>query len=136
MKLFRAKTLAMQAIYHFDFNNKSLEQIVKFQWVDFDFPEEEKEYAIKVINGVIENQEYIDNIIRQYSENWSFERISSVNLAILRIAIYQLKFTDDEEDKDIIDYSLKLATKFSEEDANRYINGFLENYNNDIKEEL
>ncbi|MDH5718846.1 MAG: transcription antitermination factor NusB [Spirochaetia bacterium] len=129
MKPHKARILAMQAIYQLDLQERSLEELLSFDWIDYKVPEDEKKFASDIIKGVRENLISLDKIIKEYSENWDFTRISYVNKAILRIALYQLIYMKDEiPAKVVIDEAIRLAKEFAEEESSRYINGMLDNY--------
>lgn len=124
----------MQAIFQLDFNKRTLKDILRFEWIDYEIPDEEKEFAGKLIKGVVENTESIDKIIMQYSENWKMERISAVNRAILRISIFQLMhYRDVVPVKVTIDEAIKISKKYGDPDSGRFINGVLDAYRKDVQ---
>ncbi len=125
MKPHRARILAMQAIYQCEYLDHQVDDLVEFNWIDFAVPDGEKKMAAKIISGVKEYHKEIDTIIRDYSTNWHFDRISRVNRAILRISIYQYLY-DDIPEKVIIDEAIKLAREYAEDDASRFVNGVLD----------
>jgi len=54
----------------------------------------ENEFVNTCINGVIKNQETINNLANKYLENWTIDRLSKVDKAILSLGIYELLYTD------------------------------------------
>lgn len=127
MKKHRARILAMQAVFQSEFHTSSDEDLTSFNWIDYPVPEPEAELARKLILGVKENLESIDNIIREFSVNWDFSRITPVSRAILRLSIYQLRFQSQQPEVAlIIDEALRLAREYAEDDAGRFINGVLD----------
>jgi len=129
MKSHRARILALQAIYQLQYNERDLKQLMTFDWIDYEIPEQEKAFAQKLIKGVLEYTEIIDKIIEKYSQNWKIERISPVSKTILRISIYQMKYHLNEiPHKVVIDEALKLSKKFGEDDSGRFVNGILDTY--------
>lgn len=136
MKPHRARIIAMQAVYTLEFY--SGEDVLGKEpgWIDYPLPDDEIRFIRKIIDGVIENQQEIDDFIRKFSKNWNFERISPVNKAILRISIYQLqKMTDEIPYKVIMDESIRIARKYSDLDSVRYINGVLDSVWKQIENE-
>lgn len=79
----------------------------------------------KELKGIIENKEKIDNIINNSAVNWNVERIAKVDVAILRIAIYELIFEKDIPDKVSINEAIELAKEFSSDNSPSFINGIL-----------
>lgn len=129
MKPHRARILAMQGIFQLEFHDTPYERLADFTWIDYKVPEEEAEFAWKLIKGVAENTESIDKAIEKYSKNWKIERISPVNKAILRISIFQLREMAGEVPyKVVMDEAIKLCNKYGEEDSSRFINGILDAY--------
>jgi len=129
MKPQRARILAMQAIFQRDFQNRPLKDLLLFDWIDYEVPEDEKVFATRLIKGVIENSDTIDKIIVEFSKNWDISRISPVSKAILRISIFQLTEMKDEIPyKVVIDEAIRICRKYAEDDAGRFINGILDAY--------
>ena len=127
MKPHRARILAMQALFQAEFQEKETAELVKFEWIDYEIPESEQNFAKKIISGVKESLKEIDNLITEHSKNWDIERINPVNKSILRVSIYQLLYMKDEiPAKVIIDEAIKLAKEYAEDDSGRFINGILD----------
>ena len=117
----------MQAVYLREFHEESIKDIQNFEWVDFEIPQDEQKFAIGIIEGVDEFKKEIDNKIREYSENWDFDRISLVSRSILKISIFQIMHLNDiVPAKVVIDEAIRIAKKYAETDATRFINGILD----------
>ena len=86
---------------------------------------EAKEYIEDVVNGVNKN---IDNIINKISENlkqdWTIDRISKINLALLKLAIYEIEYKKLPF-KIVINEVVELAKKYGEDTSKIFINGVL-----------
>ena len=83
--------------------------------------------AIEIIYGLREKQEELDKIIRDYSQNWEFGRISYVSRAIIRVSLYQLLYMKDQIPMKVaIDEAVRLAQEYAEDDAGRFVNGVLD----------
>ncbi len=84
-----------------------------------------KEYIQNVINGINENE---GNIIKIISENlkneWNIDRISKVNLALLKLSIYEILYTETPY-KVAINEAVELAKKYGEDSSSQFINGVL-----------
>jgi len=79
----------------------------------------------KEINGILENKAVIDDTINKYSIGWSTERMSKVDVAILRLAVYEILFSDDIPKSVAVNEAVELAKEFSEEKAPKFINAIL-----------
>ena len=67
----------------------------------------------------------LDSLIAKYSKGWKLNRIPKVNLAILRIAVYEIIFENDTPDSVAINEAVELAKKYSGSDDSAFINGIL-----------
>lgn len=131
----KARILAMQALFQQDFHKRPLSELKKFDWIDYSVPAGEAQMAQKIVTGVLDNLEDIDEVIVRYSQNWDMDRISHVNKAILRISIYQM-MQKEIPMKVIINEAIKLAKNYAEDEAGGFINGILDAYWNSTREEI
>ena len=122
----KARVIAMQALYQIDLTSVNIADALSFSWYDKVIEEEEKELATKLIKGVVKNWEVLDNIIKTYSVNWDFQRISVVNRCILRLSIYSLINQRDIPALVIINEALELTREFETESSVSFINGILD----------
>ena len=75
--------------------------------------------------GTIENLEYIDGIIRKYISGWTFERISKIDTAILRLSIYELAFMPEIPTGVSINEAVEIAKQYGTDEAPAFVNGLL-----------
>lgn len=75
--------------------------------------------------GVVRYQEPIDELISANLKKWKMERISKVSLAILRLGVYEIVYSDDVEDDIVVSECVKLAGDFAYEEDVSFINGVL-----------
>ena len=85
---------------------------------------EVRDYAAEILAGVKANNARIDELIRSYIQGWDFDRIPSVDRNILRLAIWELLWSQTPEAV-VIDEALKLATELSTENSATFIHGVL-----------
>lgn len=81
--------------------------------------------VIKTVRGVFEHLDELDNIISQFSEKRSLERIPKVNLSILRLAIYEAKYSENVPVNVAISEAVAIAEKYAFETDAKFINGAL-----------
>lgn len=84
------------------------------------------DYIKTVLKGVYENKNDIDKIIESNLQNWKLDRISKINLTILRMAIFEMNNVDDVPGKVAINEALELTKKYSDEKSVSFINGVLD----------
>lgn len=82
-------------------------------------------YAKELFEGVDSKIEELDEVINAYSKGWKTNRLPKVNLAILRLAIYEIKYVDDVPPSVAINEAVELAKKYSGEGDYSFINGIL-----------
>jgi N utilization substance protein B len=83
-----------------------------------------RDYGKEMLLGVIAHSSRIDDLIRSYIQGWDFDRIPNVDRNILRIAIWELLWSQTPEAV-AIDEALKLATELSTENSPTFIHGVL-----------
>lgn len=83
------------------------------------------EFVLSTLRNVVQQQPLIDEILQKYAENWAFERIAKVDLAILRLAVYELKFAGTPPPV-VINEAIELAKEYASDDSKRFINGMLD----------
>ncbi len=79
----------------------------------------------KLAQEVLAQREKIDKIIAQSAPDWPIEQINRVDLAILRLAIYELAIVKKEPPKVIIDEAVELAKQYGSEKSSSFVNGVL-----------
>ena len=89
----------------------------------------ESERDIKYIHDkadkIIERSEEIDKMIEGAAKGWSLRRIGKAELAILRVAVYEIRYDDDIPFKVAVNEALELSKKYCEPEAGAFINGIL-----------
>ncbi len=90
-----------------------------------DIDTSDEEYIVHKTNKIISLMDEIDHIIEGISEGWHIERIGKAELAILRLAIYEMKYDEDVPFKVAINEAVELAKIYCNEDAKSFINGLL-----------
>ena len=94
--------------------------------------EPEYDFMVAMVNEVCTQTDKWDDVITQYLKGWSIDRLSRVDLAILRIAICELQ-RKTLPTATIINEAVELAREFSTEKAGAFINGVLGNYARDLQ---
>lgn len=120
----------MQAVFQLDAREKgavALDEILTFNWMDYQVPEEEREFARKIIRATAENLAAIDELIKDRLVNWELERISPVSRAVLRTGVAQLMYLPDEaEPAVVIDECILLAKQYDAAETVGFVNGLLD----------
>lgn len=85
----------------------------------------DNEFVKDIVYGVITHQTTLDELANKYMQDWTIERIDKTGAAILRIALYELKYTDTPEVV-AINEAIELAKKYSDEAVKKIINAVLD----------
>ena len=83
------------------------------------------EFTMDLIEGYARNAERIDELIATYSVGWTLDRMPAVDRCILRLAAYELIWSEDVPEAVVIDEALDIAREFSTDDSPQFINGLL-----------
>lgn len=122
----KARDNAFKCIYQIGFENCNTDdKILEFCYQENENDDEEKEYIEKVFLGVKERLNEIDEIILSKLKNWSIQRIAKVDLAILRLSIYEINFMNDIPVKVSVNEAVELAKTYGNNDSRVFINGVL-----------
>ena len=82
-------------------------------------------YIRSVIDGVDEKVALIDRVIEKYAMGWKINRLSKVDLSILRLGIYEILYREDIPFSVSVNEAVELAKRYSNEDAGAFVNGLL-----------
>lgn len=74
--------------------------------------------------GAVKNSDEIDEIISRHAVGWKIKRMSKVTLSVLRLAVYELKYTDTPP-KAVINEAVEIAKEYDDEKAAPFVNGIL-----------
>ncbi len=127
------RVAALQYLYAWSLNDpKNLSEDLITFFENMEQPRPHYAYAEEIIQGVILNQAEIDGIIKGLAQNWDFARIAKIDLAILRLAIFEMKHRKDIPPVVSINEAIDLSKQFSNLDSKRFINGILDRYKSQI----
>ncbi|WP_346884649.1 transcription antitermination factor NusB [Clostridium sp. UBA4395] len=125
----KSREIATRLIFEMSINKESYVDIIenfrenteeKIEDIDF-------EYVIRVLRGVSENEAQINETITKYLVKWKLERLPKMNLAILKMATYEILFDEDIPNKVTINEAIELAKRYGDDNAPSFINGVLNN---------
>ncbi len=121
------RVAALQFIYAWSMNTpKNLAEDLRVFFEGCEQPREHYAFGEELIQGVILNIADIDSRIKGLAHNWEFDRIAKIDLAIMRLAIYEMVFRKDIPPVVSINEAIDLSKLFSNADAKRFINGILD----------
>ena len=115
-----------QILFRIEFHQKEelLEQLA-YPAEEMGTSEEDAAYIQDKIHAVAEKTEEIDAMINAVAKGWKTARMGKVDLAILRLAVYEIKFDDDIPTGVAINEAVELAKKFGTDHSSSFVNGIL-----------
>lgn len=123
-----AREVTMQYSYHMEANNKydkiNLDNF--FQYPNLN--DEDKNFVNKSLDSIIANLSKIDTNIEEFLRGWTIDRISKVDLAILRVAFNEIQYMEDIPVSVSINEAVDMSKKFSYDDSYKFVNGILGAY--------
>ena len=122
----KSRELAFKLIYEKEIQKEIGDEELKVFFESNEIEDDEiKEYLKDILFGVSKNEEEITKLIKKnLKENWTRDRVSKINISLLKIAIYEMKYNKLPY-KVAINEVIELAKKYSDEQASSFINGIL-----------
>ena len=121
------RAAAFQYLYAWSVNQPaSMTEDLRLFFEHLEQPREHYAFAEELIHGAIEHVEEIDSHIKSLAHNWEFERVAKIDLAILRLAMFEMLYRKDIPPVVSINEAIDLSKQYSSADAKRFINGILD----------
>jgi N utilization substance protein B len=122
----KSRELALQALYQGELAGKN--GLLDFEEFCAHFQVNKKSipYAKKLMDGVHEKGDVLNQLISKYAENWRLERMSLIDRNILRLAVYEVHFQNDVPVSVAINEAVEIAKRYSTDDSGPFINGILD----------
>lgn len=131
----RLREVILQTIFQLDFHQEEFEKHA-LDYLDKELISEgDKVYSKNFIVGFLKELEIIDSKIEENLKGWTLDRLSKIDLAILRLSSYEIIFLDDIPNNVSINEAVELAKIYSDEDSRKFINGLLDSISQKIKKE-
>lgn len=128
MKRQKSREIAMELLFGMALSKNSYEETIENFVEDYemDLTTIDLEYVKEAVKVVNDNLSKIDEIITESLVNWKLDRISKVNLTILRLAVAEMLYVEDVPEKVAINEAIELTKKYSDEKSVSFINGVLD----------
>lgn len=136
------RQMAVQALFPLDFNQDLEKKDAILHVIELEHEEmidEEHEnfvptYLDLLVTGVCENKEPLDKMIQEHlRRGWSLQRLSKMDVTILRIALFEMLYVDNVPNKVALNEAIELAKTFSDDQSRKFINGVLSTINNKLE---
>lgn len=128
MKRQKSREKAMELLFSMELSKNSYEETIEnfIEDYEMDLNTIDVEYIKNVVKIVTDNVEAIDERVIQSLVNWKLDRVSKVNLTILRLAVGEMLFIEDVPGSVAINEAVELTKKYSDEKSCSFVNGVLD----------
>lgn len=130
----KGREIAVQTLYSIEFLKKDIRTLTEETGIEIlngvaadkeILPDDQIfQFASDILVNVIDHIDTIDQSIKAHSTNWSFERIAKLDVSVLRVAVYELVYTETAPPI-IMNEAIEIAKKFCSESSGKFINGVL-----------
>ena len=119
----KARKRALDVLYEADQRRADPVETLRIRLAQSDPPV--PEYSVTLVEGVVAHRDRIDELLSTYAESWTIERFPAVDLAVLRIGVFELMWCDDVPDGVAVSEAVELAASLSTEESPAFVNGLL-----------
>ena len=127
----KAREYAFILLFQYKFQPAEIGQILDDFCTEYN-PKEQEEYIRSIVLNATENIEKIDKIIAEKSEGWGVERLSTVNLSVLRLSVAEMLYLPDVPKVVSVNEAVGLAKTYDGEESVDFVNGVLDKIKNSL----
>ncbi|SHI01649.1 transcription antitermination factor NusB [Sporanaerobacter acetigenes] len=120
-----AREETMKILFQMEINKDYSDDSMNTYIVEHEFTDDETQYINHAVGTITNNLGKIDAIIGKHIKGWKIYRLAKVDLSVLRIAIYELKFREDIPIEVCINEAIEICKKYSTEESAKFVNGVL-----------
>ena len=121
----QARESVIGLLYAYDLGNEGIVKFVDEILEDKKIRNQQKEFALKIFNGTVQNIERIDTEIKLHLTQGMLEDIGSVEKSILRLAVYEILF-ENLQKAIVINEAIELSKRLASDGAPKFVNGLLD----------
>src|SRR4030043_5958 len=121
----QARTIALQALYELDCSAHKPKDVLARLLEETAVPTEAADFAESLVNGILQNKENIDDVIRRFAPAFPVNQIAPIDRNILRLAISEILFDNGVPVKAAINEAVELAKNFGGDTSQKFVNGVL-----------
>jgi N utilization substance protein B len=126
----KARECALKILYAVDIRKESPEEYARLFWEDHpSIKSEVREFCAFLAEGVSKNKASIDSFISKYATNWDIKRMPAIDRNILRLATFELLYSEDIPPKVAINEAIEMAKRYGDKDSGKFVNGVLDKIN-------
>ena len=121
-----SRELALKFLYQHELNEGDVDEQMGRFLEQLPSPNEVKEFAVELVQSVLQQKSEIDKVLEKYSDNWVLDRMTVIDRNILRIGTCELLYNPSTPPKVAINEAVEIAKKYGNENSPEFINGILD----------
>ncbi|HPT69003.1 MAG TPA: transcription antitermination factor NusB [Syntrophomonas sp.] len=125
----KARELAFKVIFQVDQVNADPRTAYQYLLEENKLVDSESEFSWALIEGCLQHQEEIDTMISTYANDWTIDRMSSVDRNLMRVASAEILFLEGSQAAIAIDEAIEISKKYGEVNSASFINAILDKIN-------
>ncbi len=121
----QARMAVVSLLYAYDLGNGKISEVAVDILEEKKIRNKQREFALSLFEGVLEHLKQIDEAISVHLKDWSFDRLGSIERAVLRLGAYEILYSDLDPAV-IINEAVEISKSFAAEQSPKFINGVLD----------
>jgi len=122
-----AREFALKILYQKDIKKIDMDMVTQSFWeAEKEQTQEVKDFAQRLVFGIQQNRDKIDDKISSYATNWQLKRMAVIDRNILRMGVFELFYAPDIPPKVTINEAVELAKKYGDLESSKFVNGVLD----------
>ena len=121
----RSRIAALQALFELEFAANQPDSILERTIQEKGLVDEGAEFAGNLVKGVIDNQQFLDDVIGNFAPAFPVAQLAPMDRNILRLALYEIMVQKSAPPKVAVNEAVELAKEFGAETSPKFVNGVL-----------
>lgn len=122
----KGREIALHILYQVEILKAEKAEIASRYLENNKQPQEIVDFVCVLVDGTITNITAIDDLLKKHVKNWDINRMAFIDRNILRLACFEILYTEDIPPKVAINEAIELAKRFGDIDSPRFVNGILD----------
>lgn len=122
----KGRELALQALYQLDMTGDDSERALTAFWEEAEATPETRSFAEELVRALLPRRREIDGLIETAAENWCLDRLSRIDLNVMRLAIQEMTAARPLPVEIAINEAIEIARRFGAEESPTFVNGVLD----------
>jgi len=121
-----AREAVVALLYAYDSGNEDINEFTDHIFEERKIRNKQKDFALNLFNGVLSNLTALDRAISTQIKEWDYDRIGSIEKALLRLGSFEILF-ENVDKAVVINEAIEISKEFGDEKSPKFINGVLDN---------